>query len=151
MDIVRLGSACREANERVLSPHAPTWRVRYRQKYDIPRRLTSEDLLLEYQTRAIVLRHKLDIKNDELLQVHLWLEVIQTMLAEALYLQLPAGTVSKTYEQIRETVQSVNFLSRPVNGNPSQIFYSVQLVSISSQRTKKMGFELITIFLISSA
>ncbi|KAJ5281381.1 hypothetical protein N7478_006753 [Penicillium angulare] len=127
IDVVRLGLSCKEAYERILSPNAPIWKIRYKQKYDLTRNRDSDALFVEYITRSIVLRHKLDIEKNNLFQIQTWIEEIETMLSEVLYTSLPVGAVSKTYEQIRKAVKSVNFLSRPLNDHPSENFYAVHL------------------------
>ncbi|KAJ5113543.1 Major facilitator superfamily domain general substrate transporter [Penicillium angulare] len=126
VDIARLGLSCKEAYARILSVDAPVWRARHRQMFDVTPK-DPDELHSEYSARSIVLRHKLDIKKDSLIDIHEWLYEMLTMLWEAMYVSLPVGAVSKTYELVLKTVMSVDFLNRPVSPNPSDIFYSLHL------------------------
>ncbi|KAJ5745518.1 hypothetical protein N7520_010700 [Penicillium odoratum] len=115
-DVVRFALACKETKTRILGregPNAEFWRTRFVQKYDVPKERTSYELLMEYQTRSIVLRQEIDFQQNNFAQQDLWLQVIQTMLYEVLSLPLQIGTMSKTYERIREAIRCSRFLSRP--------------------------------------
>lgn len=133
-DLLSLGRVCKEANARILVPNAHTWRSRFGQKYDIPKGRSSEELFVEYQIRTIVLRQNIDFINRENhLQQTMWLEVIQTILSEALLLPMRVGEESKTLEQLKKTMlRSRKFLNRPRTSHPSELYYAVQLVSLLS-------------------
>lgn len=99
----------------------------------MPQGRTPREVMMEYQTRSIVLSPKIDLGRCSYEQMKFWLEVIQTMLHEALTLPLPVGATSKTYEQIREAVCRTKFLSRPKTKNKMKgiwrFMYTMQLVS----------------------
>ncbi|KAJ6024440.1 hypothetical protein N7540_005237 [Penicillium herquei] len=127
-DLLNLGRVCKEAKARILAPDAPTWRTRFGQKYDIPKGRSSEELFVEYQIRSHVLRPKIKFERlSTRLEQTMWLSVIQTMSLEALFLPLPVGEKSKTFEQLKENIRSVQFLNRPKKGHPSELFHAVQL------------------------
>jgi len=109
------------------------WRTRFAHIYDVPKDKSSGELKLEYQTRAIVLPRKIDFKQEQSEQQQLWLEVIQTMLTEALTISLPLGRTSKTLERLRETMMKVEFLKHSKREKPSELFCAVQLVSSINQ------------------
>jgi len=94
---------------------------------------TPQEVMMEFQTRSIVLSPKIDLRRCSYQQMELWLKVIQTMLHEVLTLSLPVGATSKTYEQIREAVGRTKFLSRPKTKNKMKgiwcFIYTMQLVS----------------------
>lgn len=112
-----------------MAPNSTIWRARFADIYDIPKGKSSEELKLEYQIRAIVLPRKINFKQEANEQQQLWLEVIQTLLMEALTISLPLGRTSKTLERIQETMKGVNFLSHAKREKPSELFCAVQLVS----------------------
>lgn len=144
---MNFGSICKEVNARVLDFDSLTWRFRFDRKYDVPQGRSSEELSLEYKVRAIVLQPDIDFENISYPQQDLWLRVIQTMAIEALSLPLQERVTSKTLEQLKETVRSAKFLSRPRNNYPSSLFYGVQLVScICPQEV----FWMLTMLLMSS-
>ncbi|KAJ6002861.1 hypothetical protein N7451_005408 [Penicillium sp. IBT 35674x] len=133
-DIFKLALTCKETKARILGPegsNASFWRTRFEQKYDMPQGRTPQEVMLEYQTRSIVLSPKIDLGRCSYEQMNFWLEVIQTMLHEALTLPLPVGATSKTYEQIREAVHRTKFLSRPKTKNKMKgiwrYMYTMQL------------------------
>lgn len=114
---------------RILGPETGIWRTRYEANYDMPEGKSTEELGYEYQTRAIVLSHKMDFRGTKPNQKQqLWLDVIYTMLAEALTTSLkPSGP--KTYNRLREVMAQEKFLSHPRKPKPCQFICTVQLVS----------------------
>lgn len=87
--------------------------------------------MMEYITRAIVLKSKIDPKEKEngREREQLWMEVIQTMLEEAVTLPSESED-SKTLECLRTVLKKVNFLCEPKkNEEPPELFYSLQIVS----------------------
>jgi hypothetical protein len=98
----------------------------------MPHGRSSREVMMEYQTRSIVLQ-PIDFRRYNYDQQQLWLQVIKTMLKEVLDLPLPVGAMSKTYEQLREAVRSSKFLSRPNTKHKikgiSAYYYRIQLVS----------------------
>lgn len=104
--------------------------------------------MMEYITRAIVLKGKGDPKEkeNEGERQQLWMEVIQSMLEEAV--TLPSELEEpKTLECLRTVLKKVNFLSEPKKFEvPPELFYSLQIVSwpheASDERdTNKHGFD----------
>lgn len=102
--------------------------------------------MMEYITRAIVLNAKVDPKekDNEGEREQLWMEVIQTMLEEAV--TLPSDSEeSKSLECLRTVLKKVNFLSEPKKFEEApELFYSLQIVSwpreVSKERdTNKHG------------
>lgn len=98
-----------------------------------PQGKTSEELMLEYQARAIVLRQTITFKpgGREIRlkdKQALWLGVIHTMLSEAFEASLQSQE-SKNYDLIREVMRKGEFLNSPKTKHPSEVFYAVQIVS----------------------
>ncbi|KAJ6164298.1 hypothetical protein N7470_002970 [Penicillium chermesinum] len=113
-DLINLAATCKEAKSRVLSFEGLTWRSRFRAKYDLP---------LEGRTSREL------IKERKAKEKALWLEVIQTMLTEALALPLRGGnSTSKNYARIREVMANVEFLNQPKTKKPSEVFHAIQIV-----------------------
>ena len=73
-------------------------------------------------------RQKIDFKQEGSEQQDVWLEVIQTMIDEALTLPFDMDT-SKTYKAIQQVMIDTGFLSHPKRVQPSELFCAVQLVS----------------------
>ncbi|KAJ5635405.1 uncharacterized protein N7484_008718 [Penicillium longicatenatum] len=132
-DIIKLALTCKEIKDRILGPdcsNASFWGTRFQQIYDMPQGRSSREVMMEYQTRSIVLQ-PIDFRRYNYDQQQLWLQVIKTMLKEVLNLPLPVGATSKTYEQLREAVRSSKFLSRPNTKHKikgiSAYYYRIQL------------------------
>lgn len=88
-----------------------------------------EELRYEYQTRAIVLSHKMDFRGTRPnKKQQLWLDVIYTMLAEALTTSVKANG-PQTYNRLREVMAQEKFLSHPRKPKPCQFICTIQLVS----------------------
>lgn len=112
------------------------WRARFRHKYDTPQGRSAGELKLEYKIRAIVLPQKIDFKQEEdSEQQHVWLQIIQTMINEALTLPGEIET-SKTYETLQRVLSATSFLSHPKRAQPSELFCAVQLVSLPVHKRK---------------
>ncbi|KAJ6085917.1 hypothetical protein N7486_010198 [Penicillium sp. IBT 16267x] len=133
-DIVKLALTCKETNARILGPEGSNtafWRTRFEQKYDMPKGRTSREVMMEYQTRSIVLLPETTFRRRSHAQQEFWLQVMKTMLHEVLTLHLPVGAMSKTYEQVRKAVSCSQFLSRPRTKAKSKrrlpFFYTMQL------------------------
>ncbi|KAJ5704693.1 hypothetical protein N7536_000382 [Penicillium majusculum] len=104
------------------------WRDRFGKHYDIVPGRTSRELKIEYQIRALVLRHSIQFKEKEDDRQYLWMEVMQTMVEEALTLPIAPGDTSKTLQRIHETLKRVNFLCEFQNHQtPSPLFCALQL------------------------
>lgn len=112
----------------MLASDSAVWRARFNGRYDTPQGRGTSELKLEYQVRAIVLRQKIDFQQEESEQQLVWLEVIQTMIDEALTLPFDIET-SKTYKAIQQVMTATSFLSHPKPVQPSELFCAVQLVS----------------------
>lgn len=105
------------------------WRDRFGKHYDIVPGRTSRELKIEYQIRALVLRHPIQFKEKEDDRQYLWMEVMQTMVEEALTLPIAPGDTSKTLQRIHETLKRVNFLCEfQKHQTPSPLFCALQLV-----------------------
>ncbi|KAJ5179675.1 hypothetical protein N7492_002885 [Penicillium capsulatum] len=126
LDMLNLALSCNNLYKRILDRKSTIWRSYFGDKYEIPDGRDSGDLMVEYQIRTIVLAQKIDFTEDSH-QQRLWLDVIQTMLIESLTLPPRSGRASKTFKQIREAVERVDFLSQPQRRHSSDIFCAIQL------------------------
>lgn len=143
-DVSLLSRTCKDMHRRLLAPESTIWRVRFKERYDLPQGRKSRELKPEYQTRAIVLPRQLDFRQSENEQQKLWLEVLQTMVRESTTLPVEIES-SKTYHRIREVLTLVEFLSNPKRNQPSDMFCAVQLVCTLSQNMKKQFTKYIVI------
>ncbi|KAJ5665628.1 uncharacterized protein N7477_008076 [Penicillium maclennaniae] len=125
-DVSLLSRACKDMHRRLLAPESTIWRVRFEERYDLPRGRQARELKPEYQTRALVLPKRLDFGQPENGQQNIWLEVVQTMVRESTTLPVEIET-SKTYLRVREVLTQVEFLSNPKRIKPSDMFCAVQL------------------------
>ncbi|KAJ5214583.1 hypothetical protein N7449_001752 [Penicillium cf. viridicatum] len=113
---------------KVFGSDSAIWRDRFGKHYDIVPGRTSMELKIEYQIRALVLRSSIQFKEKEDERQYLWMEVMQTMLKEALTLFIAPGDTSKTLQRIHEALERVNFLSEFQNHQtPSPLFCALQL------------------------
>ncbi|KAJ5683220.1 hypothetical protein N7462_006385, partial [Penicillium macrosclerotiorum] len=139
-DIASLSLVCREVRERVLGAESAFWRARFKAEYDLPKGRSNEELRREYQIRTIVLRQAIDFKQEKSDHQTLWIEVIQTMLIEALTLPIESST-SKNWEKIRETLTRGRFLCYLKREHPTQVYCAVQLcltsLALDSEVTKE--------------
>lgn len=113
----------------MLASDSTIWRARFNDRYDTPQGRSASELKVEYQIRAIALQQKIDFEQEENEQQLAWLEVIQTMIDEALTLPIDIEA-SKTYKAIRQVMTQTSFLSHPRRVQPSELFCAVQLVSL---------------------
>ncbi|CAG8894673.1 unnamed protein product [Penicillium egyptiacum] len=114
--------------EKVFDSESAIWRDRFGKHYDIAPGRRSRELKIEYQIRAIVLSSLIQFKEEEDARQYLWMQVMQTMLEEALKLPIARGATSKTLQRIQETLKGVDFLSEFRKGrSSSQLFYALQL------------------------
>lgn len=132
-DVTNLASTCREARQRLLADDSWTWRGLFEAKYDLLPGKTSTEVMYEYLARAIVLPQQINFKpggreKDKRKKQDLWLQIIQTMLIEALDMSLK-GQVSKTYDSIERAMANVGFLNQPKSRTTSELFYAIQIVS----------------------
>lgn len=138
-DLISFALTCRGIEKCILAAESGVWRARFNEKYDAGWKYRSEQLMVEYQTRALVLGQRVFIQSKETARDFLWLEVLQTLLVET-YVTRPNDErrlLSKNLIRIAEAVKKTNFLSRPMlrderHGmlNPSDLYCSVQLVNI---------------------
>ncbi|CAI7641800.1 unnamed protein product [Penicillium glandicola] len=127
-DVLHLSQSCKEMWNKVFESESAIWRDRFGKHYDTAPGRTSRELKIEYQIRAIVLASPIQFKEEENDRQSLWMEVMQTMLEEALKLPIAPGASSKTLQRIRETLESVDFLSEfQKEETSSQLFYALQL------------------------
>ncbi|KUM62002.1 hypothetical protein ACN42_g5123 [Penicillium freii] len=113
---------------KVFGSESAIWRDRFGKHYDIPLGRTSRELKIEYEIRALVLRAPIQFKEEEDERQYLWMEVMKTMLEEALTLSIAPGDTSKTLQRIHETLNRVNFLCEFQNHQtPSPLFCALQL------------------------
>ncbi|KAJ5934682.1 Major facilitator superfamily domain general substrate transporter [Penicillium verhagenii] len=130
-DIIKLALANKEMKARILGQHEPNtalWRVRFKQTYDLPQGRSSQELMVEYQTRMIVLGRGTDFRDYSHAQQKFWLEVFQTMISEVIDLPWQIAVASKTYQQIQNEVCDIQFLSQPnFKGKHPEAFCAVQL------------------------
>lgn len=113
----------------VMDPKSTTWRAIFKRKYALPHGRRSRELKTEYQTRAIVLHQTVSFKQEGP-QQQLWLQVIQTMLAESLTLPLGPENLTKILKEILQAVTIVNFFGQPKTEQSSEYFCAIQLVSV---------------------
>ncbi|KAJ6107956.1 hypothetical protein N7523_009279 [Penicillium sp. IBT 18751x] len=125
-DVSLLSRACKDMHRRLLAPESTMWRVRFKERYDLPRGRQARELKPEYQTRALVLSKRVDFGQPENEQQNIWLEAVQTMVRESTTLPVEIQT-SKTYLRIREVLTQVEFLTNPKRIKPSDMFCAVQL------------------------
>ncbi|KAJ5426642.1 hypothetical protein N7465_001712 [Penicillium sp. CMV-2018d] len=113
---------------KVFGSESAIWRDRFGKHYDIPLGRTSRELKIEYEIRALVLRAPIQFKEKENERQYLWMEVMKTMLEEALTISIAPGDTSKTLQRIHETLNRVNFLCEFQNHQtPSPLFCALQL------------------------
>lgn len=94
--------------------------------------------MFEYITRAIVLKAKIDFKEEEDDRQRLWMRVLLTMLQETLTLPFHS-LLPKTLKSIGDVLQKTNFLAEPLKpGKCSELFYALQLVSEYDNRDETM-------------
>lgn len=128
-DVLRLSQSCKGMWEKIFEEDSSIWRDRFSKHYDLPPGRPSRELKIEYQIRAIVLNSQMSFKGKEDNRQYLWMEVLKTMLEEALQAPTAPGKSSKTLDCIYETLRGVDFLSEfQKRGTPSQLFYALQLV-----------------------
>lgn len=142
-DVINLSLVSKDAWRRVLATDSTVWRTRFSHKYDIPQGRSAGELKLEYKIRAIVLPQKIDFKQEEDNEQHVWLEIIQTMINEALTLPGEIKT-SKTYETLQRVMSATSFLSHPRRAQPSELFCAVQLVSLPVHKRKTLLVTVLT-------
>jgi hypothetical protein len=113
---------------KVFAPESVVWRALFTRCYDVPSVKASSELRHEYQTRAIVLRAKFNFAEKEDDHQYLCMQVLKTMLEEAITVHVEQDCHSKTLDRLYESLKSMNLLRYPRKENPSELFFALQLV-----------------------
>ena len=133
-DLIQLSLSCKELMARILAPESGVWRGRFQGRYNVPAKKANNELMFEYITRAIVLKAKIDFKEEEDDRQRLWMRVLRTMVQESLTLPFHS-LLPKTLKCIGDVLQKTNFLAEPLKpGKRSELFYALQLVSAHNNR-----------------
>ncbi|KAJ5323026.1 hypothetical protein N7452_011315 [Penicillium brevicompactum] len=126
-DLIQMSLSCKELMARILAPESGVWRGRFQGRYNVPAKKANNELMFEYITRAIVLKAKIDFKEEEDDRQRLWMRVLRTMLQESLTLPFHS-LLPKTLKCIGDVLQKTNFLAEPLKpGKRSELFYALQL------------------------
>lgn len=113
---------------KVFAPESVVWRALFTRCYDVPSVKASSELRHEYQARAIVLGAKFNFAEKEDDRQYLCMQVLKTMLEEAITVHLEQDCHSKTLDRLYESLKSMNFLKCPQKEDPSELFFALQLV-----------------------
>ncbi|KAJ5757879.1 uncharacterized protein N7511_006573 [Penicillium nucicola] len=126
-DILHFSQACKKMWTQVYASESAVWRNLFAKRYDILSVRPSTEFRNEYLIRVIVLNASINFSEKEDDRQHMCMEVMRTMLEEAITAHLKPESSSKTLFRLRESLKTMNFLKCLQKENPSELFFALQL------------------------